>query len=52
LVGQQVLRLEAWTLGLSERAESLETRPLRHTRILIEQARSGGGVGDLEIALH
>ena len=42
LVGQQILRLEAWTLGGAEWPESLAPRALRHTGILIEQPRSGG----------
>jgi hypothetical protein len=50
-----VLRLETRTLGIAERATSLDPRPLRRARrILIEQPRSGGfpaAVGHLEIAL-
>jgi hypothetical protein len=54
LVGQQVLRLEARSLGMAEWPKVLGSRPLRHAGILIEQPRSGGfpaAVGDLEIAL-
>ena len=36
LVGPQVLRLETWTLGVAERPETLDPRPLRRAGILIE----------------
>ncbi len=54
-VGQQVLRLEARTLGCARNGQRvLDPRPLRRAGILIEQPRNGGfpaAVGDLEIAL-
>jgi hypothetical protein len=33
--------VETWTLGLAERAESLETRPLRRAGILIARGLRG-----------